>query len=974
MPQKRAKRSSVCRRFGFRPCSFEALEDRRLLSLTPEMVADLRVLPASSNPDSFFPVGDAMYFTAETAEHGRELWISDGTAAGTHLVADLAPGPASSNPSELVEFQGAVYFTARESDGGDFNLYRTDGASAATTRVFVDATYQAIRNIAVANDRLFFFCRTSLGHTAFASTNGSADDVIRLSYELSDYARLYSLGNKLIVIDHNVYVSDGTVDGTFRLQGVRALPPMAVLNGVGLFFRDEASRQYELWKTDGTLEGTVLVKDIRPGPDGSISTTFPTIKELDGVAYFSANDGVHGDEPFRSDGTAEGTFALREIADGFDGSFFGPAGVLGDILFYSCNEPDARALYALRDGQLDRLVGFPKNAQVAFASVSDQFYFIVDAVSDDTFWTLWKSDGTTEGTLQVTTIPNVQSVYPPAVKVIGNQVWFAAEDAVHGRELWTSDGTAEGTQLLHDVSIGTGGADPRTLKSVGDNLFFQFRAPPGDYSNDLWVLPHDGAPRQLTDGLFADPIVEQMPLVEYRGGVAFGRSTGFSGIQGVWRSDGTVEGTRGIGLSVQFEAPYMMTEVEGDVFFSTPWQLWKVDSETDETFVVKDLPLPGMSFDDYRYDRPVSAGGLLYFSTQGSSVEIWRSDGTPSGTFSLGPMSGDRRPIRALDDKAFFLRSVPGPVPVQRKQLFVSNGTLAGTRQITLPAADPLSLLGSAGGKFYFTASSAAHGFELWATDGSDAGTHMVADITPNGSSKFGAYTAFGDQFVFVVDDGTHGMELWITDGTSEGTRMLDDTIPGTGGFVPKHLTSVSGAIFFTANDGVHGRELWRISPTRPAEMIADIWPGAISAMEHVSIYRTAEIVEHQGDLYFGANDGVHGFELWKIDRPAGDTNFDGEIDLEDLNNVRNHFGGTGLGDADGDGDVDLDDLNAVRNHFGGAPAPVVGTNQSPTRSKDASNASWNRAVDLLFAVDRTHGEQARLGIHGLKARKPVRG
>lgn len=295
----------------------EALEDRRLLSLTPELVADLRVLPASSNPESFFQVGDAMYFTAATPEHGRELWISDGTAAGTRLVVDLAPGPASYFLSDFVEFHSKLYFVARHADGGS-DLYSTDGTTDGTSKPLEGSSFHDIRKLAVTIDRLFFFH----GGGAIAASDGSIEGTTSVSNELSDDASLYSLGNKLIAIDHNVYVSDGTPDGTFRFQGVRALSPMVVINGVGLFFREGASQQYELWRTDGTEAGTQLVKDIRPGPEGSISTTFPSIKELGGIAYFRANDGVHGAEAFRSDGTADGTLAMREIVDGFDASFF----------------------------------------------------------------------------------------------------------------------------------------------------------------------------------------------------------------------------------------------------------------------------------------------------------------------------------------------------------------------------------------------------------------------------------------------------------------------------------------------------------------------------------------------------------------------------------------------------------------------------------------------------------------------------
>jgi probable HAF family extracellular repeat protein len=78
-------------------------------------------------------------------------------------------------------------------------------------------------------------------------------------------------------------------------------------------------------------------------------------------------------------------------------------------------------------------------------------------------------------------------------------------------------------------------------------------------------------------------------------------------------------------------------------------------------------------------------------------------------------------------------------------------------------------------------------------------------------------------------------------------------------------------------------------------------------------------------------------YEAWLVDLGAddalvGDTNGDGVVDLEDLNNVRNTFGETGAGlagDANGDGTVDLTDLNAVRNNFGASnpvPVPEPGT------------------------------------------------
>jgi glucose/arabinose dehydrogenase len=93
-------------------------------------------------------------------------------------------------------------------------------------------------------------------------------------------------------------------------------------------------------------------------------------------------------------------------------------------------------------------------------------------------------------------------------------------------------------------------------------------------------------------------------------------------------------------------------------------------------------------------------------------------------------------------------------------------------------------------------------------------------------------------------------------------------------------------------------------------------------------IYAFSE--DANGELYLlgGENDGSTGV-IYRLVRenPYGDTNADGVVDLADLNNVRNNFGGTGPGDANLDGVVDLTDLNAVRNNFGASnPVPEPGT------------------------------------------------
>jgi ELWxxDGT repeat protein len=139
-------------------------------------------------------------------------------------------------------------------------------------------------------------------------------------------------------------------------------------------------------------------------------------------------------------------------------------------------------------------------------------------------------------------------------------------------------------------------------------------------------------------------------------------------------------------------------------------------------------------------------------------------------------------------------------------------------------------------------------------------------------SSDATDFTQLGSKVVFVATDATHGRELWITDGTVAGTQLLDDINPGSGnafpgidnGSVPMQV--VGSELFFAANDGTHGTELWETDGiTGDTQMVKDINPG--SAGSNVS-----SMVNFGGKLFFAANDGVHNQQLWTSDGTSGGT------------------------------------------------------------------------------------------------------
>src|SRR5262245_29036554 len=109
-----------------RALGLESLEGRALLSLTPEFLLDINTTNLPSNPSGLVAVGSTTYFTADDAVNGRELWKSNGTAAGTVLVKDITPGSAGSNLASFTNVNGTLFFIVNDSATGT-ELWKSDG-------------------------------------------------------------------------------------------------------------------------------------------------------------------------------------------------------------------------------------------------------------------------------------------------------------------------------------------------------------------------------------------------------------------------------------------------------------------------------------------------------------------------------------------------------------------------------------------------------------------------------------------------------------------------------------------------------------------------------------------------------------------------------------------------------------------------------------------------------------------------------
>jgi ELWxxDGT repeat protein len=269
-----------------------------------------------------------------------------------------------------------------------------------------------------------------------------------------------------------------------------------------------------------------------------------------------------------------------------------------------------------------------------------------------------------------------------------------------------------------------------------------------------------------------------------------------------------------------------------------------------------------------------NVGGTLFFAaTSGGTDKLWKSDGTKAGTVPVIPDEINPSFLTNFNGTLFFSANDG----ISGTELWKSNGTPGGTMMVkdinTVPgnSSNPSSLAVLNGTLFFSATDGTAggdHGQELWQSDGSPDGTTMVADINPGtaGSNPF-SLTSVDGTLYFDASDGTSGVEPWRSNGgplVPGSTERVDDINPGPGSSFPAldgqgAYVGLNGTVFFRADDGTNGAELWKTTGglgTPGAQLVADINPTGDSF--------PGELTAFNGALYFRALENVHGFELWK--------------------------------------------------------------------------------------------------------------
>ncbi len=377
-----------------------------------------------------------------------------------------------------------------------------------------------------------------------------------------------------------LWKSDGTADGTLLVKdirpgGVSSLPiDMEAVNGTLFFVVNDGVVGAELWKSDGSAEGTVLVADIR----GGISSSSPqSLTNVNGTLYFSATDGINGAELWRSDGTPAGTTLIRDINPGAADSLPLRFLLVGETLYFDAFVGSTGRELWKTDGTWggtelvkDIAPGTNSSSPWDFLSIDEMLFFTANDGANGT--ELWRSDGTSNGTVLVKDInlgsgSGVQS--PLAILALNDAFYFAANDGLSGRELWRSDGSEGGTTLLSDIRVGVGDSFPGQLTVMNGDMFFT--ANDGTHGSEFWktdgtidgtVLVKDIRPGTNGSGI--------SDMVTVSGNLFFRGNDGTPGTE-LWKSNGTAAGTvlaKDIRLGTGSSTPQQLTNVNGKLFFT----------------------------------------------------------------------------------------------------------------------------------------------------------------------------------------------------------------------------------------------------------------------------------------------------------------------------------------------------------------------------------------------------------------------
>jgi ELWxxDGT repeat protein len=575
-----------------------------------------------------------LYFSADDGS-GRKLWMSDGTFEGTSYAPNNNPVTLQGNsydyfsPHPFTIVGKALYFWAYTSVTG-WELYKYAPSIVANIELVKNISpgtestqfnYYEMTNV---NDTLFFKITNPDGGNAIWMSKGKAGNTEKvMSFAPGEY--LYGLFNGYGTLyfikggatyGYELWKTDGTEAGTVIVKDINAGSAssnpysLTAFNNKIIFSATQGNHGYELWITDGSESGTTEVKDIN-------KTTTDNFNPYNITAYthgvmFTAYTAKHGTRLYKSDGTDAGTKLLNDSITSDNTTYFYNFSSKGDKVYFEGINAAGYAIYETNGTNNDtkRVTRFDSNYIYKY-SIADNgtvFYAIYNSFTG--VYELWANDGLGGQNIFLTNT----LYYSDYLITVGNTAYFVAGDFTTGYELWKSDGTVAGTGLVKDIYPGDYGSYPSNLYNFNGKLYFA-----ADYGLGPFI----------------------------------------------WTSDGTDAGTKVV-KAMYMNSPF--AQANGKLFFcgyniiGKGYELYATDGTGAGTKLVKDIFRGPLSSIPYSL---VSGDTLLYFMANDGKhgYELWTSNGTKDGTHLVKNITsgiGDSYfyPMVNVKDNLFFMSSI----------------------------------------------------------------------------------------------------------------------------------------------------------------------------------------------------------------------------------------------------------------------------------------------------------------------------
>ncbi len=427
-----------------------------------------------------------------------------------------------------------------------------------------------------------------------------------------------------------------------------------------------------------------------------------------------------------------------------------------------------------------------------------KFYFIIGLLMPAMLFaqTLPKGMVNLTGDGIETTIDAKGNTAKKNMVVVGDKIFFTANDAVNGEELWITDGTVAGTKMVKDINSGTNGSDPKYLCAAGGKVYFS--ATTAANGTELWVSDGTEAGTQLASDIYVG-----------------------------------AESSNPLNLTAMGETLDLVVfaaQDENSVLDNESW-LYLYDCNAQKLKLLGKIE-PMLAGDSYYGFLIPFKNTQVYFAAKSDTfgVELYKAD-----TAALS--------ARLVKD----IMDIPAPgMP--------AGFTIGGNLQWIANYKDSLIVFRQTTPKKYSTTPGefVEHiGEEIWFTDGvnvtflGDLNAAKGADGNGLGTQYAWPIT-YNGKFYFRADDGTGTyVEIHTTNFKGlAGTTLVKDINPGAEPSWPQWWAEYKGALFLMASEGASGAgsELQYMTPTSGPSLFYDIAPGSgDSWLEQCTTVKTSE-------------------------------------------------------------------------------------------------------------------------------------